>query len=60
MLWFTQKLLFVFVFLTISDPLYMVLLYTVNTIFDLFILNEITVKPIDSEDIAKILEMAKK
>lgn len=49
MLWFTQKLLFVFVFLTLTDQIYMVTLYIVNTVFDLFILNEITVKPIDAK-----------
>jgi len=56
MLWITQKLLFVFVFMTLTDQIYMVILYAINTVFDLFILNEISVKPIDMKiDIEKHL-----
>lgn len=49
MLWVTQKLLFVFVFLTLTDQVYMVVLYIVNTVFDLFILNELNVNNIDAK-----------
>lgn len=54
MLWFVQKLLFIFVFLTLSNEMYIVALYLINTVFDLFLLNEINVKPIDAKiDISK-------
>ena len=49
MLWVTQKILFVFVFLTLANEMYMVILYAINTIFDLFILNELNVKAIDAK-----------
>lgn len=56
MLWVTQKILFVFVFMTLTDQLYMVILYTINTVFDLFILQELNVRPIDAKiDITKQL-----
>jgi len=49
LLWITQKILFVFVFITLTDQYWMVALYAINTIFDLFILNELNVKPADAK-----------